>query len=97
METTPGPKSGNGGRNAVRWVVYLVSALCLLWVYHDFDWRAELPRLRAVHWLWIVLAVGSGFLVYIIQAWRWKVLLKPVARVPSVARCPGGLHWPVRQ
>jgi hypothetical protein len=27
------------------------------------------------------LAVGSGFLIYIAQAWRWQVLLRPLARV----------------
>jgi hypothetical protein len=59
-----------------------MSALCLLWVYHDFDWHAELPRLRAVHWLWIVLAVVFDFLVYVVQAWRWNALLRPLARVP---------------
>lgn len=82
MGTTPGSKSGNGKRNAVQWLAYLISALCLLWVYHDFDWHNELPRLKAVHWLWIVLAVCFDFLVYIAQAWRWNTLLKPLARVP---------------
>ncbi|MGD0000312.1 MAG: lysylphosphatidylglycerol synthase transmembrane domain-containing protein [Bryobacteraceae bacterium] len=81
MGTTPGSKSGNGKENAVQWLAYLLAALCLLWVYHDFDWHSEIPRLRAIHWGWIVLAVCSGFLVYVIQAWRWQVLLKPLANV----------------
>jgi glycosyltransferase 2 family protein len=82
MGTTPGSKNGNGRRNAVQWMAYLLSALCLLWVYHDFDWHSELPRLKSIHWLWIVLAVCCDFLVYIAQAWRWNTLLRPVARVP---------------
>jgi uncharacterized protein (TIRG00374 family) len=81
MGTTPESRSGNGKQNAVQWLAYLLAALCLLWVYHDFDWHSEVPRLKAIHWGWIVLAVCCGFLVYIIQAWRWMVLLKPLASV----------------
>ncbi len=62
--------------------VYALSFACLLWVYHDFDWQGELPRLARIHWAWLVLAVGSDVLVYFSQAWRWNLLLDPVKRVP---------------
>lgn len=63
-------------------LVYALSLACLLWVYHDFNWSEELPRLASIHWAWIALAVACDVLVYVSQAWRWNLLLEPVARVP---------------
>ncbi len=63
-------------------LVYTLSLACLLWVYHDFDWRKEIPRLARVHWAWIALAVASDILVYVSQAWRWNILLRPIAKLP---------------
>ncbi len=78
--------SGNGGRRFPAWLgpalAYAVSLGCLLWVYHDFDWRTELPKLRQIHPLWIVLAVAADVLVYVSQGWRWNILLAPVQRLP---------------
>ena len=74
--------SGKKKQNTLQWAAYLISALCLWWVYHNFEWSDELPRLRAVHWRWIAMAACCDFRLYIVQAWRWNALLKPVARVP---------------
>lgn len=78
--------SANGGRRFPAWlgsiVVYSLSLACLLWVYHDFDWRTELPKLGQIHPLWIVLAVAADVLVYVSQGWRWNILLTPVKRLP---------------
>ena len=63
-------------------VVYAISIGCLWWVYHGFEWKNELPRLKHIHWKWIVLAVACDVLVYISQAWRWNLLLMPIAKVP---------------
>ena len=38
-------------------IVYALSIGCLIWVFRDFDWKNELPRLKHIHWAWIVLAV----------------------------------------
>ncbi|MGQ9917363.1 MAG: lysylphosphatidylglycerol synthase transmembrane domain-containing protein [Bryobacteraceae bacterium] len=76
---------GNGGRRFPAWLgpalAYAVSLGCLLWVYHDFDWRTELPKLRHIHPLWIALAVAADVLVYVSQGWRWNILLAPVQRL----------------
>ncbi|MBI3207710.1 MAG: flippase-like domain-containing protein [Candidatus Solibacter usitatus] len=63
-------------------LAYGISLGCLIWVYRDFDWQAELPRLKHIHWAWIILAVVSDVLVYVCQAWRWNLLLTPIANVP---------------
>lgn len=82
MGTAVEPQGGKQKRDPVKWVAYLISAICLWWVYHNFEWSAEIPRLKAVHWWWIALAACFDFLVYLVQSWRWNALLKPVARVP---------------
>lgn len=63
-------------------IIYSISIGCLIWVYHGFDWKGELPRLRHIHWKWIFVAVAADMLVYVTQAWRWNILMRPAARVP---------------
>jgi uncharacterized protein (TIRG00374 family) len=83
---SPSPRQSRPPRNGAprwgAWVVYGVSIGCLLWVYSDFNWSEELPRLARIHWGWIALAVACDVLVYVSQAWRWNLLLKPVAELP---------------
>ncbi|HBY59124.1 MAG TPA: hypothetical protein DEH78_04840 [Solibacterales bacterium] len=82
----PTSQNSSRGRRIPGWVgptlVYLLSAACLVWVYKDFDWSAELPRVLSIEWHWVVLAVVCDILVYVCQAWRWNVFLTPIARVP---------------
>lgn len=82
MGTAVQPQAGKKKRDALQWVAYLLSAVCLWWVYHNFEWSAEILRLEAVRWRWIVLAVCCDFTVYLVQSWRWNALLKPVKQVP---------------
>ncbi len=84
MGSTP-PAAANGKltrTHVLNGLVYALSIACLLWVYHDFDWKSELPRLRNIHWAWIAVAVASDVFVYVCQAWRWNILLEPVLMVP---------------
>ncbi len=69
-------------KHVLNGLVYALSIACLLWVYHDFDWKTELPRLRNIHWAWIAVAVASDVFVYVCQAWRWNILLEPILRIP---------------
>ncbi len=64
---------------------YAVSIACLIWVYYGFDWREQLPKLLATDWKLIALAVATDVCVYVIQGWRWSLVLRPVGRV-SVLR-----------
>lgn len=63
-------------------LVYAISIGCLIWVYRDFNWESELPRLKQIHWMWILLAVTADILVYVAQAWRWNLLLEPILKIP---------------
>ena len=82
MGTPVAPNGSNKKQKTLKWVSYLISVVCLWWVYHNFQWSDEIPRLEAVHWSRIVMAACCDFLVYVVQSWRWNALLKPVARVP---------------
>lgn len=35
-----------------------------------------------MHWRWVSLAVACNILVYLLQGWRWKLLLTPIQPVP---------------
>ena len=68
-----------------RWVWhaigYSISVGSLIWVYHGFDWKTELPKLAQTDWRWVLLAVLVDILVYVCQGYRWSLLLSPVANV----------------
>jgi glycosyltransferase 2 family protein len=38
-------------------------------------------EVRHMHWRWVVVAVLSNIFVFLLQGWRWKLLLKPIERV----------------
>jgi uncharacterized protein (TIRG00374 family) len=69
-----------------KWLVpaigYAVSTACLIWVFLGVDWSAVLPDLVNLHWGWVILAVVSELLIYVVQAWRWNLLLRPMAKIP---------------
>jgi uncharacterized protein (TIRG00374 family) len=54
----------------------------LIWVYHGFDWKTELPKFARVPWHWLALAVASDIAVYVTQGWRWNLLLRPMEELP---------------
>ena len=61
---------------------YALSAACLVWVLRDYPIRELLPQIRMLDWKWVGLAVAFDLSVYVCHAWRWLLLLRPVARVP---------------
>jgi len=78
-------KKAKRRKKAPNWLIpavgYLVSIACLIWVYHGFDWKRELPRIWATHPGWVAVAVAADILVYVTQGWRWTLVLRPVAAV----------------
>ncbi len=82
-------RSPGARRRVPSWLLpalgYAVSIACLVWVYYGFDWREQLPKLLATDWRLIALAVLTDVCVYVIQGWRWSLVLRPIGRV-SVLR-----------
>ena len=79
------PKSENQPRKVPSWVFqaagYAVSAICLVWVMHKYDWHELIPTIRQLDWRWVLLAIAVDLTVYISHGWRWQTLLEPVVRL----------------
>jgi uncharacterized membrane protein YbhN (UPF0104 family) len=39
-------------------------------------------EVQHMHWRWVAAAVVLDMCVYLLQGWRWKIVLAPIARVP---------------
>jgi len=63
-------------------VGYIISIGSLVWVLQGVDLHTIWTDLFTLHWGWVAIAVFSDIAVYVYQAWRWNLLLNPVARVP---------------
>jgi uncharacterized protein (TIRG00374 family) len=62
---------------------YAVSIGCLIWVLQGVDFQTVIDDVRALHWGWVAFGIVADIGVYIYQAFRWNLLLRPVAR-PSL-------------
>jgi hypothetical protein len=61
-------------------VGYIISIGSLVWVLQGVDLHTIWTDLFTLHWGWVAIAVFSDIAVYVYQAWRWNLLLNPVAR-----------------
>jgi glycosyltransferase 2 family protein len=76
------PRKSNLGKKIAVTVAMAVSLLCLALVLPHFEPEKLLEELRDMHWGWIAAAALFDVLVYVLQGWRWSLLLRPVANVP---------------
>lgn len=61
---------------------YAISIASLIWVLQDVDAATMWEDVRALHWGWVGLAVVGDISTYVVQGWRWNMLLSPVAKIP---------------
>jgi glycosyltransferase 2 family protein len=61
---------------------YTLSAVCLFWVLHGYNFSELMPAIRSLDWWWISAAVLCDLSVYFVHAIRWNTLLEPVAKLP---------------
>ena len=54
----------------------------LAWVLKGSELNELGSELREIHWGWIAVAAAADILVYVIQGWRWSLLLTPIVRIP---------------
>jgi uncharacterized protein (TIRG00374 family) len=64
-------------------VSYFVAAVCLVWVFHDTDWKALAGSLAAIDWTWVSLGVLANVLGTFSQGYRWHLLLKSTGPIPA--------------
>jgi uncharacterized protein (TIRG00374 family) len=80
------PNDSRQKRRVPKWLVpaagYSIAIASLIWVFHSFDFQQLQQDLRALHWEWVVLGIALNLLVYVVDAWRWAVLLRPAEIVP---------------
>jgi hypothetical protein len=66
-----------------RWVVLilinLVSLGCLVWALHDVSWVDLKDDMATIEYGWVALAGAFELSVYLSQAVRWRLVLRPVA------------------
>ena len=69
-------------------VTILVSLACLGWALHGVSWSELWYEIRTLDWRWVAVGVVTEVLAYVIQGWRWSLLLRPVApvSVPNTSR-----------
>lgn len=60
----------------------LISAAALVWTYYDVDLKTLAKDLASTSWAWVGPAALAELLVYVCQALRWNLLLRPIARIP---------------
>ena len=78
--------SGPTEKKFPSWLVpafgYAVSIGCMIWVYRGADWAKEWKLIQGTEWYWVLAAVCCDILVYVVQGWRWNLLLSPVGSIP---------------
>jgi uncharacterized membrane protein YbhN (UPF0104 family) len=54
----------------------------MVWVLKNANLHRIWGEVRHMKWGWVCLAVVCDIAVYLLHGWRWKLLLRPLARVP---------------
>jgi uncharacterized membrane protein YbhN (UPF0104 family) len=62
-------------------LAYGIAAACLVWLFHDLDWRRLAAGVTGMHWGWAALAIVFDVVSYYCQGWRWELLLRPLGRI----------------
>jgi uncharacterized protein (TIRG00374 family) len=50
----------------------------LIWSLRDFKLAELITDLKEMNWWWVSLAIIADVAVYVCQAWRWSLILRPV-------------------
>lgn len=56
----------------------------LVWVLRDVQIAELWSEIKQMHWGWVAAAAVSDILVYVLQGWRWSILLRPIANIPMM-------------
>jgi len=62
-------------------ITLVVSVACLAWALHGVSWTELWEEIRELDWHWVAVGVIADLLVYVVQGWRWSLMLYPVTRV----------------
>jgi hypothetical protein len=54
----------------------------MAWVLNGAGLHHIWGEVRHMRWNWVCAAIACDICVYLLQSWRWKMLLAPIGRVP---------------
>ena len=60
----------------------LFSLVCMAWVLNGAGLQHIWGEVRRMRWNWVTFAIVCDACVYLLHGWRWKLLLRPVMRIP---------------
>jgi uncharacterized protein (TIRG00374 family) len=82
MQSTPAKRAR---RRIPHWLVavltYAISVASLVWALRGYDFSQIQAAILSVRWGWVLIAVLLDLAVYLVQAWRWLTLLRPIERM----------------
>jgi glycosyltransferase 2 family protein len=73
-------------------VTLVVSVACLAWAVHGVSWTELWEEIRELDWRWVAVGAVADLLVYVIQGWRWSLLLFPIAPAVSSWASVGAIY-----
>jgi uncharacterized protein (TIRG00374 family) len=83
MDTVEAPQAG---RKVSNWLIpaigYSISLASLWWAFARFPFAQLGEHLRTMEWGWLALAVVIELTTFLIDAWRWRELLRPAQLPP---------------
>src|SRR5260370_7767390 len=59
-------------------ITIVLSLACLAWALHGVNWRELGEEIKELDWRWVAVAALADILVYVIQGYRWSLILRPV-------------------
>lgn len=62
-------------------VTNVLSIVCLAWTLHGANLGELRHEIAQLDWRWVLAGVLFDVSVYVLQAWRWTIVLKPVTKV----------------
>jgi len=82
---SPSPPKSKRASHIFTVVTLVVSVACLAWAVHGVSWTELWEEIRELDWRWVAVGAIADLLVYVVQGWRWSLLLLPVTPVSSWA------------
>jgi uncharacterized protein (TIRG00374 family) len=78
---SPPPPESKRTSRVIMGVTLVVSVACLAWWINGISWTELWEDIRELDWRWVTVAAIADVLVYVVQGWRWSLVLLPVAPV----------------
>jgi len=78
---SPSPPESKRTSRVIMGITLVVSLACLVWWVNGISWSELWEDIRELDWRWVTVAAIADVLVYVVQGWRWALVLQPVAPV----------------